>query len=55
MRDSCDFKLYRKVNKTYVLSATTNLLNFDNGGPQAPLQGHIAMTTKPTEMRWMLV
>ena len=43
------------VDKKYVLTATSNLLNFANGGSQAPLQGHIAMTNKASEMRVMWV
>lgn len=49
MRWSCGFRYYSN-NKLVALS---NQLKFTDGGPLAPLHGHIAMTTKPTEMRVM--
>ena len=39
MREKCDFKLYRFVNKKYVLTATSNLLDFADGGSQARSEG----------------
>lgn len=55
MRSSCAFKYYRNTESRYVLSAISNTIEFHNGGPYAPTQGHISMTNKPTEMRVMWV
>lgn len=53
MRTPCVFRLFRAQENSYVLAATSNKVYFADGGPYAPLQGHIAMTSKPTEMRVM--
>ena len=53
MRETCIFKFYREKNESYVLAAISNKVYFADGGPYAPLQGHIAMTNVPTEMRVM--
>ena len=55
MRQSCVFKYYRRTPKANVLSATSNKLDFADGGPEAPTHGHIAMTNDPTQMRVMWV
>ena len=51
MRTSCEFRYYQK---NYIHVATSNLLKF-KGGVDAPLQGHIALTGDPTQMRVMWV
>ena len=51
MRSSCEFRYYQK---NYIHAATSNLLKF-KGGVDAPLQGHIALTGDPTQMRVMWV
>ena len=51
MRTSCEFRYYQK---NYIHVATSNLLKF-KGGVYAPLQGHIALTGDPTQMRVMWV
>lgn len=49
LRSACEFRYYSN-NKLVALS---NLVTFNNGGPKAPLHGHIAITNNPTEMRIM--
>ena len=49
MRSECGFRYYS--NKKLV--TVSNKVAFNNGGPLAPLQGHISMTNNPTEMRVM--
>ena len=49
LRSVCQFRYYSN-NK---LVAMSNAVTFNNGGPMAPLQGHIAMTNDPTQMRVM--
>lgn len=51
MREECAFRYYSK-NK---LVARSNNVKFTNGDALAPLQVHIALTTKPNEMRIMWV
>ena len=47
MRTKCEFRYYQP---TYVHVATSNLLQF-KGGIYVPLQGHIALTGDPSQMR----
>ncbi|KAJ7315654.1 hypothetical protein OS493_038408, partial [Desmophyllum pertusum] len=51
MRTSCQFRYYQK---SYIHVATSNLLEF-KGGIDVPLQGHIALTGDPSQMRVMWV
>ena len=51
MRTSCEFRYYQE---SYIHVATSNVLEF-KGGIYAPLQGHIALTGDPTQMRVMWV
>ena len=51
LRTSCEFRYYQKG---YIHVATSNLLDF-KGGIYSPLQGHIALTGDPTQMRVMWV
>ena len=51
MRTNCEFRYYQK---SYVHVATSNSLQF-KGGIDAPLQGHIALTGDPSQMRVMWV
>ena len=51
MRTSCEFRYYQE---TYIHVATSNVLEF-KGGIYSPLQGHIALTGDPTQMRVMWV
>ena len=53
MREPCLFRFYRDSKNSFVLAATSNKIYFADGGPYAPLQGHIALTNEPTEMRVM--
>ena len=55
MRETCVFKYYRRNGTAKILAALSNRLDFADGGREAPLHGHIALTTKPTEMRVMWV
>ena len=55
MRSTCIFKYYRAGSSYSQLVAESDELSFSDGGPVAPLQGHISVTTKPTEMRVMWV
>ena len=49
LRTDCEFRYYR--NDTYnALMAVSNTVNF-KGGRSAPLQGHLALTGNPTQMR----
>ena len=52
MRSECIFKYYRDTTTSSQLVATSDKLSFV-GGAATPLQGHIAMTEQPTEMRVM--
>ena len=56
-REPCHFKYFRisKDQKSFTLAAVSNQVKFDDGGSQAPLQGHISLTNNPTEMRVMWV
>ena len=51
MRTKCEFRYYQP---SYVHVATSNLLQF-KGGIYVPLQGHIALTGDPSQMRVMWV
>ncbi|XP_068710159.1 uncharacterized protein [Montipora foliosa] len=51
LRTSCEFRYYQE---SYIHVATSNELKF-KGGIYAPLQGHIALTGDPTQMRVMWV
>lgn len=51
MRTTCEFRYYQE---SYIHVATSNELKF-KGGIYAPLQGHIALTGDPTQMRVMWV
>lgn len=51
LRTSCEFRYYQK---SYLHVATSNLLEF-KGGVYTPLQGHIALSGDPTQMRVMWV
>ena len=53
MRSECVFKYYRAGSSQLV--AVSEKLSFADGGPVAPLQGHIALTKRPSEMRVMWV
>ena len=53
MRKECIFKYYRTGNYT-MLVAESNVVTFE-GGAEIPLQGHLALTGNPTEMRVMWV
>ena len=57
MREECHFKYFRlsQDQKSYSLAANSNNVKFDDGGAQAPLQGHISLGNDPTEMRVMWV
>jgi len=55
MRSTCVFKYWRAGSSYSKFVAESEELSFDKGGPEAPLQGHISMTTKPSEMRVMWV
>ncbi|XP_066919291.1 uncharacterized protein, partial [Clytia hemisphaerica] len=50
MRTNCGFRYYRDST---TLVAISNTVKFNNGGPMAPLHGHIAVTNDPTQMRVM--
>ena len=52
MRSECIFKYYRKTPSNSQLVVSSQKLAFV-GGSAAPLQGHLAMTERPTEMRVM--
>ncbi|XP_058961900.2 uncharacterized protein [Pocillopora verrucosa] len=51
MRTSCEFRYYQEKQ---IQVATSNVLEF-KGGKNAPLQGHLALTGDPTQMRVMWV
>jgi len=51
MRTKCEFRYYQP---SYVHVATSNVLQF-KGGIYVPLQGHIALTGDPSQMRVMWV
>lgn len=51
MRTKCEFRYYQP---SYIHVATSNLLQF-KGGIYVPLQGHIALTGDPSQMRVMWV
>lgn len=51
MRTSCEFRYYQEK---HIQVATSNVLEF-KGGKNAPLQGHLALTGDPTQMRVMWV
>jgi len=53
MREPCVFKLWRNVKNGLAFAASSNLVNFADGGASAPLHGHIALTNLPTQMRVM--
>ena len=52
MRSECIFKYYRRTPSNSQLVVSSQKLAFV-GGSAAPLQGHLAMTERPTEMRVM--
>ena len=43
------FRFFRNGTNFPVLASVSNLVTFEN--PKAPLQGHLAVTGDPTEMR----
>ena len=53
LRKECQFGYYRNDNYT-LLVAKSDVLTF-KGGAEIPLQGHLALTGNPTEMRVMWV
>lgn len=53
MRKECQFRYYRIGNYS-MLAAESNVVTFE-GGAEIPLQGHLALTGDPTEMRVMWV
>ena len=53
LRKECQFGYYRNDNYT-LLVAKSDVLTF-KGGTEIPLQGHLALTGNPTEMRVMWV
>ena len=53
LRKECQFGYYRNDNYTLVV-AKSEILTF-KGGAEIPLQGHLALTGNPTEMRVMWV
>lgn len=53
LRKECQFGYYRNDNYT-LLVTKSDVLTFE-GGAEVPLQGHIALTGNPTEMRVMWV
>ena len=53
LRKECQFGYYRNDNYTLVV-AKSEVLTF-KGGAEIPLQGHLALTGNPTEMRVMWV
>ena len=53
LRKECQFGYYRNDNYT-LLVAKSDVLTF-KGGAEIPLQGHLALTGDPTEMRVMWV
>ena len=55
MRTQCIFRYYRAGASYSQLVTESEKLSFADGGSFAPLQGHIAMTKRPTEMRVMWV
>ena len=54
MRVNCGFRYYR-AGKIAKLVAISNEVSFKDGGPLAPLQGHISSTGNADEMRVMWV
>lgn len=53
LRKECQFRYYRNDNYT-LLVAKSDVLTF-KGGAEIPLQGHLALTGNPREMRVMWV
>ena len=53
VRKDCQFRYYRMGNDT-MLAAESNVVTFE-GGADIPLQGHLALTGNPAEMRVMWV
>jgi len=51
MRSDCQFRYYRPGT---VLVTLSNVVSF-HGGPEEPLQGHLALTSNPSEMRVMWI
>ena len=55
LRTNCQFRYFKNVSKDrQELAATSNAVMFE-GGPEMPLQIHLALTGDPTEMRVMWV
>eukprot|EP00794_Sanderia_malayensis_P005168 gene5168-5820_t len=52
LRQKCEFRYFRNGAANSRLVARSNVLGFENGD-KAPLQGRIALTGDPTEMRVM--
>lgn len=52
MREDCELRYFRNDGLSSKLVARSNKLGFELGG-DAPLQGRLALTGKPTEMRVM--
>ena len=52
MRSECEFRYFGVQNGTARMAVRSQPLTFENGD-KAPLQGHIALTGNPTEMRVM--
>lgn len=52
MRVECELRYFFNDGSHAYLAARSNIVSFKRGGDE-PLQGHIALTGKPTEMRVM--
>ena len=54
-RTDCEMRYFRNVSKDHQeLAATSNIVTFE-GGPEMPLQIHLALTGNVTQMRVMWV
>ena len=55
LRTNCEFRYFKNISKDHQeLAATSNTVMFE-GGPEMPLQIHLALTGDPTQMRVMWV
>ena len=51
LRTNCEFRYFKNISKDHQeLAATSNTVMFE-GGPEMPLQIHLALTGDPTQMR----
>ena len=50
LRTECEFRYYQNTSDHTTLLAVSNKVSF-RGGKQEPLQGHLALTGDPTQMR----